>query len=410
MTDPIDFEAEGLLEELEGGERESRLKLLERLVADGTSLEELHLAVEEGRLAVLPVERLLVGEPRFTIEEVAERSGVPKEVLVRQRRALGIASGEEGDGKTLSAGDLEQAHRAKALLEAGLEPDEIAELGRTIAVAMSQFAAASRQVMTSAFASPSDTESDISDRIYEQSRSLVPLVGPTLEYVYGVHLREQLRHAAFSADDLPGRAGRSAETITIAFADLVGYTELGEAMPPEELGRVTGRLDELARDVATGPVRLVKLIGDAAMLASPDTDALVCSTFDLIDGMAAEGDDFPLLRAGIARGSALSRGGDYYGAPVNLASRITGAARASSVLVTEEVKEELDVEDYRFSSAGHKHLKGISGAVQLYRCREIEDDDETEHDDGEEDDGGDAVKRSRGRRRRRSRRSARHRR
>ncbi|MDQ3103266.1 MAG: adenylate/guanylate cyclase domain-containing protein [Actinomycetota bacterium] len=403
MADPIDFEAEGLLEGLEGDEREGRRALLERLADEGTPLEDLRSAVEEGRLAVLPVEHLLAGEPRYSIDEVAERSGVPKDVLIRQRRALGVATPEE-EGRDMSADDLDQAHRARALLDAGLEPDEIAELGRTIAVAMSQFAAASRQVMTTAFATPADTEGDISDRIYDQSQALIPLVGPTLEYVYRLHLREQLRHAAFGADELRGRSRPAAETVAIAFADLVGYTELGEAMAPEELGRVTGRLDELAREVAGGPVRLVKLIGDAAMLASSDTDALVCSTFDLIDGMAAEGKEFPLLRAGIARGSVLSRGGDYYGAPVNLASRITGAARANSVLVTGEVKAELDEGGYRFSDAGHKQLKGIRGAVHLYRCRELDDDAE---EDGDEREGAGAGG-SRGRRRRRARRSSRH--
>jgi len=401
MADTIDFEAEGLLAGLEGVERESRVRLLERLAREGTPLSELRAAVDEGRLAVLPVEHLLAGEPRYSIAEVAERSGVPRDVLVRQRRALGIASGEEGDDAVLSAEDLDQAHRAKALLDAGLEADEIAELGRTIAVAMSQFAAASRQVMASAFATPADTEADISDRIYEQTQGLLPLVGPTLEYVYRLHLREQLRHAAFAAGDIRDRATPTAETVSIAFADLVGYTELGEALPPEELGRVTGRLDELAREVATGPVRLVKLIGDAAMLASQDTDALVCATFELIEGMAEEGDDFPMLRAGIARGSVLSRGGDYYGAPVNLASRITGAARASSVLVTEEVKAELEEDDYDFSDAGHKHLKGISVSVQLYRCREADGEDGDGGGEDESTKGSRRLRRKRGRRGRR---------
>lgn len=401
MGSTFDFEAEGLLAGLGGAERESRLTLLERLAGDGTPLEELRAAVEEGRLAVLPVEHMLAGEPRYSSEELAEEAGVPVEVLERQWRSIGVAVPARGS-KTLATEDLEAAKRQRALLDSGLAPDQIAELGRTIAVAMSQFAAATRQVMASAFATPADTESELSERLSENTRALIPLVGPTLEYVYRLHLREQLRHAALGTADLGGGSG-AGETSAIAFVDLVGYTELGEAVPPEELGRITGRLEELAREVAHGPVRLVKLIGDAAMLASPDTGALVDSTFDLIDGMAAEGEDFPLLRAGVACGSVLSRGGDFYGAPVNLASRITGAARPGSLLVSTEVREGLSEDDYRFSDAGHKHLKGIKGAVQLYRCREQED--EGADAEGEED-----VKGSRGRRRRSARRSSRRRR
>jgi adenylate cyclase len=409
MAERIDFEAEGLLEGLTGAERESRLALLERLAGDGVPLEELRAAVEEGRLAVLPIEHQLAGEPRYSLEDVAERAGVPVDFLSRQLRSLGVAV-PGPDEPALSKEDLDQAHRAKLLLDSGLEPGEIAELGRTIAVAMSQFAAASRQVMATAFARPEDTEHDIAERIGDHAESLIPLVGPTMDYVYRLHLREQLRHAAFAAGDLRGREAPASETITVGFADLVGYTELGQSVPPEELGRVTGRLDELAREVATGPVRLVKLIGDAAMLASPDTEALIEAMFDLLEGMEGEdgegeeGARYPVLRAGIARGDVLSRGGDYYGAAVNLASRITDAARPGSVLVSKEVMEEVAAL-YDFSDAGRKHLKGISGTVHVFRCREPEHDEE----DGEED-GGDEDRAHRpGRRRSKGRRARRRR-
>ena len=407
MAKGIDFEAEGLLENLDGEERASRLALLERLEQDGVPLEELHKAVEEGRLAVLPIEHLIAGEPRFSLQEVAERAGVPTDFLSRQLRSLGVVvPGTEE--VALSAEDLEQAHRAKLLMDSGLEPEEIAELGRTIAVAMSQFAAASRQVMATAFAGPEDTELDIAERIGEHAESLIPLVGPTMDYVYRLHLREQLRHAAFAARDLRGRDTPASETITVGFADLVGYTELGQSVPAEELGRVTGRLDEISREVATGPVRLVKLIGDAAMLASPDTEALIEAMFELIEGMEVDeegegGVSFPVLRAGVARGAVLSRGGDYYGAPVNLASRITDVARPGSVLVSKEVMDEVAAL-YDFSDAGNKHLKGISGTVHLYRCREPEHDEEADEEGADEEKPHrDGRRRSKGRRARRRR-------
>ncbi len=367
MPEPIDFEAEGLLAGLDGDERQSRLALLELLSSEGFALDDLKAAAEEGRLAVLPLERLLAGEPRHAIEEVAERSGVPIEVLERQWRSLGLVVPKRGE-KLLGADDLESAHRARALLDSGLEPDSIAELGRTVAVAMSQFAAATRQVMASTFARPGDAEGDVADRIYEQAQTLIPLVGPTLDYAYRVHLREQLRHAAFAADELSSQAGTAAETIAVGFADLVGFTKLGEQVQPEELGRVTGRLEELSREISRGPVRLVKLIGDAAMLASPDTGALLEAMHELLEAMAAEEEGFPLIRAGVTRGAALSRGGDYYGAPVNLASRITDVARPGSVLVSAEVHEDCEGR-YRFSRVPRKHLKGIEGTVELFRCR-----------------------------------------
>ena len=396
MANQIDFEGEGLLDGLEGVERESRATLLERLAEENVPLEELKSAVEEGRLAVLPVERLLAGEPRYSTVELSERSGVPIELLERQWRSVGLAV-PEPDEVVLSNGDLEAAHRLRTQLDSGLDVDAIAELGRTVAVAMSQFAAASRQVMASTFVGDAQSEAEIADRIYEGASALMPLVAPTLDYVYRLHLREQLRHVAFAAEEA-GQGSAASVTTTICFADLVGFTKLGEELPPEELGRVTGRLEEVAREVAHGPVRLVKLLGDAAMLVSPDTEAVVGSCLDLLEAMAEE-EEFPLIRAGIARGPAVTRGGDFYGAPVNLASRITGAARPGSVLVSSEVRDEVP-DDFRFSRAGSKHLKGISSPVELYRCRDLDDDGDDQPEKAEEADEKKPSKRSRKRSRR----------
>jgi adenylate cyclase len=124
------------------------------------------------------------------------------------------------------------------------------------------------------------------------------------------------------------------------------------------------------------------------------------------DGEEGEGKGLPVLRAGIARGEVLSRGGDYYGAPVNLASRITDIARPGSLLVSEEVRAEVAAL-YDFSDAGHQHLKGISGTVPLFRCREPDDDDEGEEEaeaQPDSDDHGRPSARSRRQAKRRARR------
>jgi adenylate cyclase len=376
MSESIDFEAEGLLDGLTGEERESRLALLERLAADGAAVEELRDAIDDGRLPLLPLERMLAGRPRYTPEEISDLSGVPIEELERQWRSIGLAVPNR-DEVVMSREDLDAANRMRSILDAGLAPEQLAELGRTIAVAMSQFAAASRQVVGGTFIGDGGSEDEVSDRVAEGAVGLIPTVGPTLDYVYRRHLREQLRHAAFDEEGGARVVGAlpDAGMIAIGFADLVGFTRLGEQLPAEELGRVTGRLEEVAREVAHGPVRLVKLIGDAAMLASADTTSLLEAMLELVDAMAAEEDGFPLARAGVAYGSAFTRGGDYYGRPVNLASRITEAARPGSVLVGSDVLDHVEPDRYRISRAVRRHLKGISGNVELFRVRRLDSED-----------------------------------
>jgi|EndMetStandDraft_8_1072994.scaffolds.fasta_scaffold04371_4 adenylate cyclase len=372
MSEKIDFEAEGLLEGLEDDERASRLALLERLASDGCDLDELRSAVTDGRLALLPLERMLSGRPRYTTVEVAERSGVPIDELERQWRSLGVAVPGR-DEVVMSADDLAAADRIREVLDAGLDSDQLAELSRTIAVAMSQFAAASRQVVGQTFVGEGGTEGEVSDRVKQGAGGLVPTVGPTLDYVYRLHLREQLRHAAFDEVSDGGIVASppDAGALAVGFADLVDFTKLGEQLPPEELGRVTGRLEVIAREVSHGPVRLVKLIGDAVMFASADTDALLEAAHELLERMAEgeDEDELPLIRAGCAYGPVFTRGGDYYGRSVNLASRITETARPGSVLVTEEIRDHSASGAFSFSRARRKHLRGVSGSVELYRCR-----------------------------------------
>jgi adenylate cyclase len=96
------------------------------------------------------------------------------------------------------------------------------------------------------------------------------------------------------------------------------------------------RLSDLGHDVAVPPVRLVKTIGDAVMLVCPNPALLVDAMLNLI--AAADEAELPQLRVGIARGSAVSRAGDWFGGPVNVASRVTGISRPGAVLVAESTR------------------------------------------------------------------------
>jgi adenylate cyclase len=119
-------------------------------------------------------------------------------------------------------------------------------------------------------------------------------------------------------------------------------------------------------------VRLVKLIGDAAMLASRENTPVINAALAL-QAAAREDDEFPELRVGVARGSALPRAGDLYGRAVNLASRLTTIAKPGSVLA-DQASREASEDDFNWSSAGSKRIKGIRGQVRLFRAREKNED------------------------------------
>jgi adenylate cyclase len=364
----IDFEAEGLLEGVEGDAREARLELLERLSGDGCTLEELKEAVAAGRLTLLPVERTLAGKgPRYTARQIAELSELDLEMLLRFRSALGIPIVDPDEPLGTEA-DLEAARRMKAFLDAGLPEDGMLQVARTIGMGTARIAEANRELIIRTLIRPGDTERDVALRFAAAAEYMLPLAGPTVVYALQAHLLEQIRRDVIGATDLAsGDVGGTVE-LTVCFADLVEFTRLGEEIAPEELGMVAGRLEEMASAVAEPPVRLVKTIGDAVMLVSPEPGPMVAAALELIHAAEQEGQQFPWLRAGIASGPTLPQSGDYYGRAVNLASRITNVARPGSVVLDEAAKDAAgDAFDYSY--VGERRLKGLDYRVKLFRAR-----------------------------------------
>jgi adenylate cyclase len=366
----IDFEAEGLLGDLRGEARQARLALLEELADQGVSLEELRRAVEENRLVLLPVERVFdEGQRRYTAAEIAEGAGIDPEFLAKLLQALGAPIPEEDD-RVYGEADLEAAKRAKLFLDAGLPQQGVLETSRIIGISMANLAEANVDLVGEVFTQPGVDERELSMRYAAAAKAMAPLLGETLLHAYGIHLRERIAQAVISEAEVAAGRISGADEVTIAFADLVGFTRLGESLEIEQIGDLTGRLFELAADAARPPVRLVKMIGDAAMFVSPESESLLDAVVGLVE--SAGTDEIPPLRAGIARGLALGRGGDYYGQPVNLAARITNFARPDSVVVDEAVKDsiaETDGRAFDFSFAGKRHFKGIAGDVPVHRVR-----------------------------------------
>jgi adenylate cyclase len=364
----FDFEAEGLLDDLEGEAREARFELLDRLAGEGVPLEELKEAVETARLTLLPVERALAGDgPRYSAREIAEMSGLDLDVLRRATAALGIPNPDPDDSH-LTVADLEAARRMKAFLDAGLPEDGLLSVARTIGMGTARIAAANRDLIIRALMQPGDTERDLALRFADAAEHMLPLFEPTITYALRAHMLEQTRRDVIGIADVASGEVRDTDTRSVCFADLVEFTRLGEEIDPEELGSVAGRFEEMASAVVEAPAQLVKMIGDAAMLVSPEPRATLEAALRLTRAAEEEGDEFPFLRAGIALGPTLSQAGDFYGRAVNLASRITGVARPGSVVVDEATKEALP-DGFRYTFIGERRLKGIDSRVKLFRVR-----------------------------------------
>ena len=182
-----------------------------------------------------------------------------------------------------------------------------------------------------------------------------------------------------AADLASGEIGGTVE-LTVCFADLVEFTRLGEEIAPEELGLVAGRLEEMATAVAEPPVRLVKTIGDAAMLVSHRAGAA---------GRGGAGADRRRrsrrrrVPAGCAPGSPAARPCRRPATTTAARSTSPAASPASPAPAasssTPPTKEAAGEEDFDYTFIGERRLKGIDARTKLFRVRlalaRLEDDD-----------------------------------
>jgi adenylate cyclase len=364
---PPDFAAEGLLDGLEGAARAERAALLGQLAEEGVALSELRRSTASGTILYLAADRVIGGPERYTAAEVVERSGVSEEFLLAARRAMGLPI-PEPDEAVYTDAEVETARMALVARSAGIPDEELFDLLRVLGRGLGQAAESLRALPLKLVLEPGMSESELAHGYADAAGALYPLVDPLVSSMLALHLRHATQSTVVNElERLGGRLPGSRE-VAVCFADLVGFTRLGEEVPADELGHLAVRLEKLAADAAKPPVRLVKTIGDAAMLTSPAPELLLDAALELIDAADAEGEEFPQLRAGAAVGLALPRAGDWFGRPVNLASRITGIARPGSVLVEREVREAV-AGPYRWSYAGERRLKGIREPVPLFRAR-----------------------------------------
>jgi len=345
-----DADLEDLLEGLEGDQRDSRLKLLERLRLEGVELEVLRNAVKADRLALLPSEIALgVQADRFTPAEIADDAGLEVEYVQRLIAALGFPK-PDPDQRTFGPDDRRAAFRLRQFRDAGLDIDNLLAATRQVGSSAAHIAQAHSEIVANEIIDPDLDEFTAAINLRTAAQELLPLAEEAVSWALRAHFLELLSNDIVAASK-PGwfGGGREAE-ISVCFADLVGFTRLGERSGLERIGTVAKLLEQVAIEVTNPEVRLVKLIGDAAMLVSEDGEALLDAALRFIEIGKEAGKDLPALRVGVARGLAIPRAGDWFGRPVNLASRITEAARPGSVLA-EAAAVEAAGDGFRFSRA-----------------------------------------------------------
>jgi class 3 adenylate cyclase len=158
---------------------------------------------------------------------------------------------------------------------------------------------------------------------------------------------------------------------TIMFSDLGGYTALSAADEQKAL-LMAGHFQKVATDVAHRTRgRIVKTIGDAIMwvFAAPAEAMRAAVLLREEFKVAAEKDGLVALpvNSGIHFGSVVEApGGDVYGAAVNLAARLQGAAKEGVIIASMEAVLEVSG-GFKLEPLGKLELKNVPVPVTCFQ-------------------------------------------
>ena len=352
---------------------EERAMLLAFIARHGTSADELRRAVAEGRLPLLALEHVIAGQPELSAREVAQRAGVPLEAALAIWRALGMPAGDL-DEPAFTRQEV-AALRTLNAMRAVFPDDDLVEASSVVGRAMADVAAASvelfRRRLTARFVESGAGDLDVALRLAAMIDLLVPPLGPLLEVVLRRHLTVSARAEAAAQIEESTSAALSQRVLTVAFADMVGFTSVSEKLSALDVSRLASRLLRCAETVLPRhDARLVKSIGDAVMFTARDPLSCCSAAVELVE-TAAQESDLPRVRVGAAHGPVLRAYADYFGRTVNVAARLCDAAPAGAVFVT---SDDFDASNEAWKEAGLTardagalRLKGIKGRVPVLR-------------------------------------------
>ena len=234
MVPDVDIEASGLLDGLEGEARQDRRELIAWLLGRGFSLEHIRGSVVAP--VMLPSYRVLGDDGTLVSAcEVCESTGIELGVLERLQRAIGLPRIDDPDAAVLPRADAEAVRHVKTFLEFGYEPEDAVAVLRVLVESLGRAAAMMREAALKTLLRPGSSEIELAQALEQLAVLSAPLLGPMMDDLMSLELRHSLEMEAVNAAERAAGKLPGARPVTVAFADLTGFTRLGEALPAEEL-------------------------------------------------------------------------------------------------------------------------------------------------------------------------------
>jgi len=277
-----------------------------------------------------------LGPPRYTLHEAAARVGLEADTVVRLWMAFGFAR-PGGADVVFTDGDLAALAEVGVALEAtDLAAADVLQLARLVGRSFARVSDAAVGVLASSSAAATDVPDDGTATALRLAAAAgtgsMATMDRLLVYAWKRHLGAAIRRAAAR------EGGASDIELSVGFADISGFTSMSNELDHRALGRLLDAFHAAADTAVVGHGgRIVKTIGDEIMFVVSSPDAAVDIGLQLAKGFRDGGRQVS-LHVGLAHGAALQRDGDFYGATVNRAKRLTEVAVAGQVCADEYVR------------------------------------------------------------------------
>ncbi|MCO5081326.1 MAG: hypothetical protein M9955_06655 [Rhizobiaceae bacterium] len=174
-----------------------------------------------------------------------------------------------------------------------------------------------------------------------------------------------MKDKTMDTEERLGSAEEWGPSAAIAFVDLSGFSSITDVFGDEAALAILIAFEQHVTEALEHGGRLVKWIGDEAMLAFPNPDVALRALADLLPKCRAD-PRLPLVRAGVHYGPVIRRDADFFGATVNIASRIVASTSAGRLLATQPIAELAEAKGISVEPLGQASLRSVATRVPLF--------------------------------------------
>lgn len=172
----------------------------------------------------------------------------------------------------------------------------------------------------------------------------------------------------------PATKAAAPTMITIVFTDMVGSTDLTDALGDAGAQEAVRAHNAIVRAVlARLDGREVKHTGDGIMATFAVAANGVAAAIEIQRGVTehnAANADLPIhLRVGLNAGEAIAEENDYFGATVQLAARLCAFADENQIVCSSIVRDLCAGKAFSFGPLGSVKVKGVKEPVSAYEIR-----------------------------------------